>query len=81
MNRIFRLEQEDKYSKLKEINSGVPHGNILRPILYILCTNGILRLNNVKIATFVDDTALVAVDQNQHMSTIKLQTTRNIVLD
>lgn len=35
---------------------GVPRGNVLAPILYVLCTCSLPQIANVTIATFVEDT-------------------------
>lgn len=34
-NRHFRIKQEEKYSNLKEIQAGVPQGNVFGPDLYL----------------------------------------------
>lgn len=58
--RMFRIRQDDKYSKLKPIHAGVPQGSVLGPVLYLLYTCDIPELENNTIATFADDTAIMA---------------------
>ena len=78
-NRIFRVRIENEYSSLKHINAGVPQGSILGPILYLIYTSNIPVLNNVKVATFADDTALLATGKNINESTSKLQEANNSI--
>ena len=62
-----------EHSNLKKILTGVPQGSVLGPTLYILYTNDIPYDENATIATFADDTALLAVDENVHEATFKIQ--------
>jgi Reverse transcriptase (RNA-dependent DNA polymerase) len=72
-DRFFRVKQEEAYSDLKEIKAGVPQGSVLGPILYLLYTCDIPELENSTIATFADDTAIMAVGNDNIESTSKLQ--------
>lgn len=72
-DRLFRIKQEDEYSELKEVRAGVPQGSVLGPILYLLFTSDFPQLENVTVATFADDTALLAVGSNIDEATNKLQ--------
>lgn len=78
-DRYFRIKQEDEYSELKPINAGVPQGSVLGPVLYLLYTNDLPTLEHHTIATFADDTAIMAVGQNNLESTEKLQNAINRV--
>lgn len=80
-NRLFRIKQEDEYSDLKEIKAGVPQGSVLGPILYLLYISDLPVLEEAIIATFADDSALLAVDQDQEGSARKLQTASNKIVD
>jgi len=71
-NRHFRIKQEESYSALMEIKAGVPQGSVLGPVLYLLYTCDIPKLENNTIATFADDTAILAVGNNITTSTEKL---------
>lgn len=78
-DRYFRVRHGNEYSELKKISAGVPQGSVLGPILYLLYTRDIPNDENVIIATFADDTAVVAVDVNVVNSTNKLQSAINKV--
>lgn len=71
--RFFRIKQEDSYSELKEIKAGVPQGSVLGPILYLLYTSDLPVLENNTVATFADDTAILAVGKRNEESIQKLQ--------
>ena len=77
--RYFRVKFEGEYSQLKNINAGVPQGSVLGPILYLLYTNDIPDTGITDIATFADDTALLAVGYTTKETTSKLQQTVNEV--
>lgn len=72
-DRLFRIKQEDAYSDLYEIKAGVPQGSVLGPILYLLYTNDIPTTNQATIATFADDTAILAVGEGTEETTELLQ--------
>jgi hypothetical protein len=71
--RFFRIKQGDAYSELKEIKAGVPQGSVLGPVLYLLYTSDLPKLENSIVATFPDDTAILAVGSSNKESTGKLQ--------
>jgi hypothetical protein len=77
--RLFRLKQGSKYSTLKEIKAGVPQGSALGPVLYLLYTCDVPQTANTKIATFADDTAVMAVGENIEEATDKLQQAINAI--
>lgn len=72
-DRVFRVRVENEYSSLKDIKAGVPQGSILGPILYLIYTSDLPVMENVKVATFADDTSLMATGRNIEESTSKLQ--------
>lgn len=78
-NRVFRVKQDNEYSSLRDIKAGVPQGSILGPILYLLYTSDIPVTEGVSMATFADDTALLAVAEDIETSTSKLQRAVNNV--
>jgi retron-type reverse transcriptase len=75
--RIFRVKQEDEYSHFKDIKAGVPQGSVLGPVLYLLYTHDIPKGNNITMATFADDTAILAVGREISSSTRRLQSANN----
>lgn len=80
-DRFFRVRYGKEYSELKEISAGVPQGSVLGPILYLLYTRDIPVNENSVMATFADDTAILAVDKGVETATMKLQHAVNRVRD
>lgn len=72
-NRLFRVRHGNEYSDFKEIVAGVPQGSVLGPILYLLFTRDIPQTEGTIVATFADDTAILAVGKTINEATIKLQ--------
>ena len=77
--RYFRVKHEGEYSDLKSIRAGVPQGSVLGPLLYLIYTNDVPQNNETSIATFADDTAILAVGDTIEESTNKLQNAINEV--
>jgi hypothetical protein len=46
--------------ELKKIQAGVPHESVLGPVLYLLYINDLPETLNCMIATFADDTTIMA---------------------
>jgi hypothetical protein len=78
-NRQFHVKHEDLYSELKLIKAGVPQGSVLGPVLYLLCINNVPITSNSTIATFAEDTAVMAVGETFERSTRNLQSAVNSV--
>lgn len=78
-NRTFRIRQEEAYSELKQIKAGVPQGSVLGPVLYLLYTCDIPKLEDNIIATFADDTAIMAVGSTHEEAAVKVQKAMNKV--
>lgn len=78
-NRLFRVRHGNEYSELKEISAGVPQGSVLGPLLYLLYTRDIPKEDDTILATFADDTAILAVGKTVEETTAKLQTALNKV--
>lgn len=76
--RHFRVKYENEYSQLKKITAGVPQGSVLGPILYLLYTRDI-PITEATMATFADDTAILATAKNINDSTSKLQKATNLI--
>lgn len=59
-DRYLFVKYQDYSSSLHRINSGVPQGNMLGPVLYSLYTADLPTTSLVMTATFADDTAIRA---------------------
>jgi hypothetical protein len=77
----------DRYSQIKfhtetspyfPINSGVPQGSVLGPLLYLLFTVDMPTRQDTILATFADDTAIMASNEDPHVATHTLQTHLNM---
>lgn len=77
--RTFRVRHEDAYSDLKQIKAGVPQGSVLGPILYLLYTCDIPEMKNNFIATFADDTAIMAIGVTHKEAVDKVQIAVNSI--
>lgn len=80
-DRYFRVKQEETYSDIKEIRAGVPQGSVLGPVLYLLFTRDIPASEHTTIATFADDTAVLAVGKDNEETAAKLQRAVNQIND
>lgn len=70
---MFWVRQEEQYSGIKNINAGVPQGSVLGPILYLLYTYDIPQTTGTTVATYADDTAILAVGSSEVEAASKLQ--------
>jgi hypothetical protein len=75
----FLLKHEDSYSELKLIKAGISQGNVLGPDLYLLYNNDVPTTPNSTMATFANDTAVMAIGETIESSTRKLQSAVNNV--
>jgi hypothetical protein len=73
-NRHFFVQIENEYTELSPVNAGVPQGSVLGPLLYLLFTADLPISPETKSATFADDTAVIATDNDQAIASRKLQT-------
>jgi hypothetical protein len=72
-DRYFRVKQGEGYSELKPIKPGVPQGSVLGPVLYLIYTSDIPQPVGTTVATFANDTAIMAVGADVEEATGKLQ--------
>lgn len=80
-DRCFRVRLEDAYFSFRKIFAGVPQGSVLNPILYLLFTADIRKNPDVKVATFADDTVILVTGDDVAITTTKLQTALNRIMD
>ena len=78
----------DRYSQIKfhseissyfPINSGVPQGSVLGPLLYLLFTADIPTRPDTILATFADDTAIMTSNEDPYSATRTLQNHLNML--
>lgn len=76
-NRYFQIKHGESLSNLHPIDSGVPQGSVLGPVLYLLYTSDLPTSNNTVTATFADDTAILA----SHSDPVEASTQLQNILD
>lgn len=72
-DRYFRIKHEDAYSDAYRIYAGVPQGSVLGPLLYVLFTSDLPEREENTLATFADDTAVLAVGETTHITIPKIR--------
>lgn len=80
-DRSFRVRYDDIHSSFRKIMAGVPQGSVLGPTLYLLYTADVPRSPGVRVATFADDTAVLAAGMNTAIATSNLQSALNQIVD
>lgn len=73
-NRKYQVSIKDSLSNIRNIQSGVPQGSILGPLLYIIYTADIPKDKNTKLYLYADDTAIFAQGNLTKSITCKIQT-------
>lgn len=58
--RYFYVRVNDELSNFCKMESGVPQGSVLGPLLYTIFTSDMPHLDEVTVATYADDTAFLA---------------------
>lgn len=72
-HRTFQIKYQNELSEFHPIKAGVPQGSVLGPILYQLYTTDIPKSDKTTIATFADDTAILASDDDPNVASRHLQ--------
>lgn len=73
-NRTFRTKYQEAHSNILPILSGVPQGSLLGPILYSLYTADLPETPQTIIATYADDTTILASHEDPITASQNLQT-------
>jgi len=79
--RCFYVQQKNDTSTLFLINAGVPQGSVLGPILYTLYTADMPVTNNCTVATYADDTAVLATSRSRIEASELLQCELSLIED
>ncbi|CAK1588943.1 unnamed protein product [Parnassius mnemosyne] len=72
-DRIFQVKEGEHTSTFHPIKAGVPQGSVLGPVLYTIYTNDLPQIDNVTVATFADDTAVLACSRSPDDASAILQ--------
>lgn len=72
-DRFYYVKYQEERSPLLPIKSGVPQGSVLGPVLYLLYTADLPTLQQTEVATFADDTAVLASHSNPKEASHMLQ--------
>lgn len=72
-NRHFLIKYQSASTDLYPIQSGVPQGSILGPILYLIYTSDLPTNSNATVATFADDTAILSSHADPTIASTNLQ--------
>lgn len=78
-SRYFQVKYNSSYSSCHEVLSGVPQGSVLGPLFYLIFTADLPTTDHTTIATFADDTGLLAVHADPIVASQQLQHHLNIL--
>jgi hypothetical protein len=73
-SRHFLIKVETEYTELSSVNAGVPQCSVLGLLLYLLHTADLPTSPKSTIATFADNTVVIAMDNDPATASQKLQT-------
>ena len=76
-DRFFQIKLENTHTELISIESGVPQGSVLGPILYVIFTSDIPTSPETTTATFADDTAILSCHRDPVEASNQLQNNLN----
>lgn len=72
-DRYFQVRVGTSLSDIAKINSGVPQGGILSPILFNIYAADQPTSPNTTVAEFADDKAIISIHENPHIASQNLQ--------
>jgi retron-type reverse transcriptase len=72
-DRFFQVKFKDEITTLRKTDTGVPQGSVLGPLLYLIYKSDLTTLDNTTMATFADDTAILAMHEDPVIASMKLQ--------
>ena len=77
-NRTFCIQHGEAILAKYSIRAGVPQGSVLGPVLYLLYTADLLQPEKVVVATFADNTVVLAPNSDwyRHLKTYNLQSVK-----
>lgn len=78
-DRLYLVRQRSECTDLFPINSGVPQGSVLGPVLYLLYTADLPTTRTTSVATFADDTAVLSSHFDPQAAARNLQTNLNMI--
>jgi len=73
LQRIFRVKFGEVITLLKDINSGVPQGSVLGPVLYLLYTADLPVVLDTITGTYADGTAILTAHKDYVEASQQLQ--------
>ena len=79
--RTFYVHYGEAKSRDKSVGAGIPQGSVLGPLLYLLYTADVPTQNNITIATYADDTAVLSPHENYNVATSRLQAAVTEIVD
>ena len=77
--REFETKFNGETSSRFHIHPGVPQGNILGPLLYVLYTSDLPTFRQTTLGTFADDTAIFATHEDPTIASLNHQEHLNII--
>jgi hypothetical protein len=77
----FQVNIENTHSGYYPINSGVPEGSAFGPFLYLIFTSDIPQSQDITLATFADDMAIMSSHINHNGASENLQKYLNVFQD
>jgi hypothetical protein len=77
-DRTFQVRNQEEYTKLYTILSGVPQGSIVGPLLYSIFTADLPETEQTMTKTCAIDTAILVLHQNLITASRKLQNRLNL---